>query len=343
MTIQTETIVLHTLRYDEGIGVTALLSGAELMVSEAAEQLAAALHQNFQLKSNRSYAHFSAEKEQTAEAHEEPFVNLFESSLKGDTSFLEFTNKSTKLLVEQVNKYALVCQGYLYFIKYKYVGADYLLVGLLEPQESVNFTDGLDIQRVSYIDLDKMSLVARFDITDYQKSPELQRYLSFLKGRAGRKVADFFLDFLSASEGVSQKVQNESLVKAVTSYAQEHELPVEQLQGAKKEILGYCKERMKSGEELDTKELASFMPDADGVDFYSFLTTDVGLPDSFPPSQTALRALTKYVGSGGGLTISFDEKLLGERVRYDASSDTLTVVGLPPNLRDQLLRNNRGN
>jgi nucleoid-associated protein len=71
------------------------------------------------------------------------------------------------------------------------------------------------------------------------------------------------------------------------------------------------------------------------------LTNDVGLPESFPPNQSALRALTKYVGSGGGLTISFDEKLLGERIQYNAQTDTLTVTGLPPNLRDQLLRNNR--
>ena len=341
MSVQTETIILHTLHYTEGEGVSALLSGTELAVSESVEQLTAALHQNFQLKSNRSYAHFSDEPDQSVESGSEAFVSLLESALLQKLPYLDFSNKATQLLVEQVNKYSLVCQGYLYFIKYKYVGVDYLLVGLLEPQESVSFTDGLDIQRVSYIDLEKMSLVARVDITDYQKSPELQRYLSFLKGRAGRKVADFFLDFLSAKEGVSQKVQNEALVQAVCTYAQAHELPAEQLQGAKKEILGYCKEQIKSGEELDTKALASFMPDADGMDFYSFLTTDVGLPESFPPSQTALRALTKYVGSGGGLTLSFDEKLLGERIHFDAAADTLTVVGLPPNLRDQLLRNNR--
>lgn len=339
MSIQTETIVLHTLCYSEGEGVAALLSGAELAVSEQVEQLAATLHHNFQLKTNRSYAHFSDDMCES-DANEN-FVELLELVLKDDISYLEFSNRATHLLVNQVNKYQLVCQGYLYFIKYKHVGVDYFLIGLLEPQESVSFTDGLDIQRVSYVDLEKMSLVARVDITDYQKSPELQRYLSFIKGRAGRKVADFFLDFLSAKEGVSQKLQNETLVKAVSTFAQEHEVAVEQLQGAKKEILGYCKEKIKTGEALDTKTLASFMPDTDGVDFYSFLTTEVGLPESFPPSQSALRALTKYVGSGGGLTISFDEKLLGQRIHFDAASDTLTVVGLPPNLRDQLLRNNR--
>ncbi|MDX2322278.1 MAG: nucleoid-associated protein, partial [Moritella sp.] len=44
---------------------------------------------------------------------------------------------------------------------------------------------------------------------------------------------------------------------------------------------------------------------------------------------------------GGGLSVSFDQKLMGERISYDAQTDTLTIVGIPPNLREQLTR--RGN
>ncbi len=47
----------------------------------------------------------------------------------------------------------------------------------------------------------------------------------------------------------------------------------------------------------------------------------------------AHRQLTKFAGSGGGLTINFDAMLLGERIFWDPATDTLTIKGTPPNLR----------
>ncbi|TEA27229.1 nucleoid-associated protein, partial [Candidatus Schmidhempelia bombi] len=37
--------------------------------------------------------------------------------------------------------------------------------------------------------------------------------------------------------------------------------------------------------------------------------------------------------------INFDMELLGERIQWDPTTDTLTIKGTPPNLRDQLQRN----
>ncbi|WP_438875949.1 nucleoid-associated protein, partial [Bacillus cereus group sp. Bce028] len=62
------------------------------------------------------------------------------------------------------------------------------------------------------------------------------------------------------------------------------------------------------------------------------------LEESFPGDRATVRKLTKYVGAGGGLNISFDSLLMGERVFYDPETDTLTIKGTPPNLRDQLTR-----
>ncbi|EBV4056717.1 nucleoid-associated protein YejK, partial [Salmonella enterica subsp. enterica serovar Typhimurium] len=61
-----------------------------------------------------------------------------------------------------------------------------------------------------------------------------------------------------------------------------------------------------------------------------------------PADRSTLRQLTKYAGSGGGLTINFDAMLLGERIFWDPATDTLTIKGTPPNLRDQLQRRTSG-
>ena len=79
------------------------------------------------------------------------------------------------------------------------------------------------------------------------------------------------------------------------------------------------------------------------VSFQEF-TADKGyeLEESFPADRSTLRQLTKFAGSGGGLTINFDAMLLGERIFWDPATDTLTIKGTPPNLRDQLQRRTSG-
>jgi len=62
------------------------------------------------------------------------------------------------------------------------------------------------------------------------------------------------------------------------------------------------------------------------------------LEESFPADRGTLRQLTKFAGSGGGISLNFDAMLLGERIFWDAATDTLTIRGTPPNLRDQLQR-----
>ncbi|WP_261066562.1 nucleoid-associated protein, partial [Streptococcus mitis] len=71
--------------------------------------------------------------------------------------------------------------------------------------------------------------------------------------------------------------------------------------------------------ELSAKEAG----DGD-LDFYSFIGQEYELEERFPADRSTLRGLTKFVGSGGGLTLSFEQKLLNSRVFYDPQTDTLT-------------------
>lgn len=339
MSVQNASLILHSLSHQSETGMLADTWSQDPIAGDEVLELGLMLHQIFQQKSNRSYACFAdAEVASDSEAKQEPFPVLLHSYMRGDLDFVEFAKQASEILVASVNKYELICEGYLYYIRYQYVGVDYLMIGIFESEESVNINEKFALEKVKYIDLNKMGLVARVDLTQYKTSPEQKRYISFIKGRAGRKVADFFLEFLSAAEGIDQKLQNETLIRAIGTYAAEHQLPQADLLAAKTEMQSYCRSQLKQGDDLEAKTLSDMMPAATGQDFYSYLTEEVGLPDNFPPSATALRAMTKFVGSGGGLTISFDQKLLGDRIRYDESNDTLTIVGMPPNLKDQLLR-----
>ncbi len=153
-------------------------------------------------------------------------------------------------------------------------------------------------------------------------------------------MADFFLDFMQAEVGLDAKEQNKVLMQAVEDFCSDSKLEKDEAISYKKQVYDYCNEQIKAGDEVQVKELSGELPPSqDGTSFMEF-TEQHGyeLEESFPADRTAMRKLTKYVGAGGGLNISFDSLLMGERVFYDPETDTLTIKGTPPNLRDQLTR-----
>ncbi len=78
-------------------------------------------------------------------------------------------------------------------------------MAVLNNLSSMRVNEELDIRSTHYLDINHADIVARIDLTEWETNPESTRYLTFLKGRVGRKVADFFMDFLGASEGLTPK------------------------------------------------------------------------------------------------------------------------------------------
>ena len=163
------------------------------------------------------------------------------------------------------------------------------------------------------------------------------RYLTFIKGRVGRKISDFFMDFLGAEEGLNPQVQNQCLLQAVNDYCEQGELNKEQTQAVKKQVFEYCKGQLASGDEIALTELSANLPTLNERPFVTFTEEqDYGLEETIPPVRSALKTLAKFSGSGKGVTLSFDADLLNNRIEWDPLTDTLTIKGIPPNLKDQL-------
>lgn len=224
--------------------------------------------------------------------------------------------------------------------EYQSLATDYLFIALLPSNQSLQVTEGLEISATDYLDISKMDIAARIDLSTYQTDKGSNRYLTYIKGRVGRKVADFFIDFLEAEIGLDIKQQNQVLMQAVDDFCADAQLDKEESNSYKKQVYDYCSAQIKANEELEIKQLSDELPSStDGTRFLDF-TQEHGyeLEEKFPADRTTVRKLTKYVGAGGGLSINFDSMLLGERIIYDPTTDTLTIKGTPPNLREQLTR-----
>lgn len=259
---------------------------------------------------------------------------------KGEQDFYTFSQQSAERLKQELIKYPFADEGILVLAEYQSLATHYLFIGLLPLNQSLKVTEGLDISATDYLDINKMDIAARVDLSSFETDKSSNRYLSYIKGRVGRKVSDFFLDFLQAEVGLDPKQQNQVLMQAVEDFCSDAKLEKEEAISYKKQVYDYCNDQIKSGDEVQVKELSSELPAShEGTSFLEF-TREHGyqLEESFPGDRATVRKLTKYVGAGGGLNISFDSLLMGERVFYDPETDTLTIKGTPPNLRDQLTR-----
>ncbi|WP_061093139.1 nucleoid-associated protein YejK [Escherichia coli] len=333
MSLDINQIALHQLIKRDEQNLELVLRDSLLEPTETVVEMVAELHRVYSAK-NKAYGLFSEESE---------LAQTLRLQRQGEEDFLAFSRAATGRLRDELAKYPFADGGFVLFCHYRYLAVEYLLVAVLSNLSSIRVNENLDINPTHYLDINHADIVARIDLTEWETNPESTRYLTFLKGRVGRKVADFFMDFLGASEGLNAKAQNRGLLQAVDDFTAEAQLDKAERQNVRQQVYSYCNEQLQAGEEIELKSLSKELAGVSEVSFTEFAAEKgYELEESFPADRSTLRQLTKFAGSGGGLTINFDAMLLGERIFWDPATDTLTIKGTPPNLRDQLQRRTSG-
>ena len=330
MSITVNQIVLHQLvkhAENETTTMESVLRDELLTITPEVEQMMLQLHQGYQNKGKA----FGVFQENSI------FAQDLNRLLENEINFLNFSQQSTKLLAQELGKYNFADSGTLILCQYNFLATDYLFIALLDSRISMLVDENLEIRRTEYLDITQFDIAARINLTDLQVNANSNRYLTFIKGRVGRKISDFFMDFLGAEEGLNPHVQNQCLLQAVSDYCEQGELNKEQTQAVKKQVFEYCKGQLASGDEIALTELSANLPTLNERPFVTFTEEqDYGLEETIPPVRSALKTLTKFSGSGKGVTLSFDADLLNSRIEWDPLTDTLTIKGIPPNLKDQL-------
>ena len=330
MSITVNQIVLHQLvkhAENETTTMESVLRDELLTITPEVEQMMLQLHQGYQNKGKA----FGVFQENSI------FAQDLNRLLENEINFLNFSQQSTKLLAQELGKYNFADSGTLILCQYNFLATDYLFIALLDSRISMLVDENLEIRRTEYLDITQFDIAARINLTDLQVNSNSNRYLTFIKGRVGRKISDFFMDFLGAEEGLNPQVQNQCLLQAVSDYCEQGELNKEQTQAVKKQVFEYCKGQLASGDEIALTELSANLPTLNERPFFTFTEEqDYGLEETIPPLRSALKTLTKFSGSGKGVTLSFDADLLNNRIEWDPLTDTLTIKGIPPNLKDQL-------
>ncbi|NMH58482.1 nucleoid-associated protein YejK [Alteromonas ponticola] len=339
--------VVHRIVVNDEGKIQAIPREKCLTVTPEIEHLAHQINHSFNTKPGKGVGHFV---EHDADDAQSMAFNLclqeFVAAQKAggddlEQQFHQFSLQSAHKLIQALTDTGQVETGFLIFCQYEYLATQYLMITLLNTRSHVEVNQALELTAKEHLDLARMQLAVRIDMTQWQIQPEQQRYIAFIKGRMGRKVSDFFMQFIGCEELVDVKQQNKQLVSTVDAYLASENLAPQEQEQHRQEVKSYFKEKIDSGENLSVTELSARLPsdEASQHNFKAFSSgLEAPLEDSFQPDPAALKQLAKFTGQGGGLSLSFERKLLGDKIIYNPSTDTLTIKGIPPNLKDQLSR-----
>ncbi|MDG9758412.1 nucleoid-associated protein YejK [Pseudomonas sp. o96-267] len=306
---------------------------SELATSQAMENLLADLNESYNAKQGKAWGLF----------HEEsgayPFSGWLKAYLDGEQDFTAFSRQAVEHLQKLMEESNLSTGGHVLLAHYQQGMTDYLAIALLHHSEGVAVTDALDVTPAKHLDLGQLHLAARINISEWQNNKQSKQYISFIKGKNGKKVSDYFRDFIGCQEGVDGPGETRTLLKAFSDFVESEDLPEEQAREKTKTLVGYASGQAKMGEPITLEELSGLIDEERPKAFYEHIRNkDYGMAPEFPADKRTLSQFQRFTGRAEGLSISFEAHLLGSKVEYDEGRDMLIIRQLPTQLKDQLKR-----
>lgn len=306
---------------------------SELAESQAMENLLGDLNESYNAKQGKAWGFFHPE----SGAH--PFSGWLKEYLEDDGSFAAFTLKAVKHLQTLMEESNLSVGGYVLFAHYQQGMTDYLTIALLHHSEGVAVNEDLNVLPSRHLDLSQLHLAARVNISEWKNNTQSKQYISFIKGKNGKKVSEYFRDFIGCQEGVDGPGETRTLLKAFSDFVESEDLPEDAAREKTRTLVDYASSQSKIGEPMGLEELSGLIDEDRPRAFYDHIRNkDYGLSPEIPADKRTLNQFRRFTGRAEGLSISFEAHLLGSKIEYDESAGTLVIRGLPTQLTDQLKR-----
>jgi nucleoid-associated protein len=330
--------VLHSIihkidKKPDGTPAALFLGNAEQVESQARDDLMAQFNESYNATAGKGWGFFHAE----SGAH--PLSGWLAKYLAGGSDFLNFSTIAVEHLTKLMEESNLATGGHLLFCHYQQGLTQYLAIALVQETEAVTMTEELHLMTVKRLDLDHIRLAARINLSEWQNNPQSRQYISYLKGKQGRRLNEYFRDFIGAQEGVDGPGETRILLKAFSDFIESEDLGEDAAREKTGTLISYALSQAKLGEPITLDELSEVLDDGQPLAFAEFVQgKDYGLSASIPPDKKTLNKFRRFTGRAEGLSISFEHHLLGSKIEFDEAGGTLTLRRLPRQLADQLKR-----
>ncbi|WP_446934725.1 nucleoid-associated protein YejK [Pseudomonas aeruginosa] len=305
---------------------------AELGDSQAIENLLADLNESYNAK-NKAWGFFQGE------SGAYPFSGWLGEYLEGDRDFVGFSREAVEHLQKLMEESNLSTGGHVLFAHYQQGMTDYLAIALLHHSEGVAVNESLEVTPSRHLDLGQLHLAARINISEWRNNKQSKQYISFIKGKGGKKVSDYFRDFIGCQEGVDSPSETRTLLKAFSDFVESEDMAEEQAREKTETLVDYATSQARIGEPMTLDALSELMDDQQPRAFYDYIRNkDYGLSVVERPrldmaeeqAREKTETLVDYATS--------QAHLLGSKVEYDEERDMLIIRQLPTQLKDQLKR-----
>jgi nucleoid-associated protein len=308
-------------------------SGAELVESQARDDLMHQFNESYNAKTGKAWGFFHAE------SGAYPLSGWLSKYMAGTESFVDFSGDAVEHLTRLMEESNLTIGGSALFCHYMQGMTDYLVIGLLQETEAVVMTEGLTLMPIRRLDLDHIHLAARINLSEWKSNPASRQYISFIKGKNGRKATDYFRDFIGCQEGVDGPGETRTLLKAFSDFVESEDLAEDSAREKTNTLVSYAMAQAKLGEPITLDGLSELIDEDQPKMFADFIRDkDYGLSATIPADKKTLNKFRRFTGRIDGLSISFEQHLLGSKVEFDEAGGTLTLRSLPTQLTDQLKR-----
>ncbi|PAA01223.1 nucleoid-associated protein YejK [Pseudomonas fragi] len=325
--------IIHQIdKKPDGSPAVLHVSDTELVESQATENLLQDLNEAYNSKTGKGWGLFHAQ------SGAYPLSGWLQTYIEGG-DFTAFSHIAVEHLTKLMEESNLSVGGHVLFAHYQQGMTDYLVVALLQHSEGVTVNADLSVTPSKHLDFGNINLAARINISEWRSNPKSRQYISYLKGSKGRKATDYFRDFIGCQEGVDGPGETRTLLKAFSDFVTAEDLHEDSAREKTQTLVSYSMAQAKIGEPITLDELSELIDENRPKAFYDFIRNkNYGLSPEIPADKRTLNQFRRFTGRAEGMSISFEQHLLGSKVEFDVEAGTLMLRGLPTQLTDQLKR-----
>lgn len=172
----------------DGTPAVLFLGGAEQVESQARDDLMHQFNESYNGTAGKGWGFFHAESGAF------PLSGWLGKYLAGVGDFLKFSTIAVEHLVRLMEESNLTTGGHALFCHYQQGLTEYLVIALVQETEAVTMTEELSLLTIKRLDLDHIRLAARINLSEWKSNPQSKQYISYIKGKQGRRINEYFRD-----------------------------------------------------------------------------------------------------------------------------------------------------
>ncbi len=294
------------------------------------EDLAREIKKAYIKKTGKAYGRFSSDYAAN------PLSQWLREYRAGKLSFASFTHSALTHFKLEIEKCESLIYSHIVIMEEVLEGAEFIYFILLDHQNAWYFDADVELSNSLFLDPGQFTCGARVNLREWE-GEENNNYISIVKYRNDKDLAEAFINFIGFTDKVDQKAQTAELIEAVEQYA--GSLDDQSASQTRHTLVNYCLEQAKLDKPVVIEELSQQINHEKSAEITQFIQNNAqSLHKEIIPDTGALRSLVRLSGRNEVMSMSFSSDCIGSAVVYDTDSDSLIIKAIPPALKTRLLK-----